>query len=219
MWRSPAGVKTTSGKEAELLREVIGWLYDHTDDAARYEDPEIAHETGVRPFDALQPSQRLAMLAEVGEALLDPDVAPPELTAVSEATVAALVESLRFGVFLDIESQEFGDPSPYDWRPLVLAWAADVGIYPAFLPAVDSTDPEEWMPLIDTLADGLLWDEDYEMEDLFVDLSPEHSKALRSDLNIPDGYFSQVAPDPTGDELKEVRARLNALTGCTHLLD
>jgi hypothetical protein len=77
-----------------------------------------------------------------------------------------------------------------------------------------STDLEEWTFLIDRMANRILWDDgDYEMEDDFIDDDPRLSRAKMQIMGIPDDYFTAIAPDPTDDELVEIRQQLAELCG------
>ena len=71
MWRTPRGERRLHGFEAALARELIGYVYDQIDIICR--DAEVPFESGVSVFDRLQLSQQLALLAEVGQALLGAD--------------------------------------------------------------------------------------------------------------------------------------------------
>ena len=216
MWRTPAGVRFASGFEAELLRELLGCLYDEVDTAVRYDDPGLAAETGVRLFDQLQPTQQVALLAEVGQALLDPNTSPPELTAVREATIAALMETLRCGILFEAERQVVDEELVLDWRQLLIDCLAEQSLEDDEVHAADCTDAEEWEYSISSFASNFLWDADYDMEDITADLGPEHSSALHALMRFPDDYFSEVAPDPLEKDLPSIRAQLNAITGCSH---
>jgi hypothetical protein len=59
------------------------------------DDHEGLWEIGVPPFDNLQPNQKLAVLAQVGIALLCEDQPVPRLTTVLEAAVGAVYEVVR----------------------------------------------------------------------------------------------------------------------------
>ena len=65
--------------------------------------------------------------------------------------------------------------------------------------------------IIEALADRILWDRDWEMEDLFADAIPERGRQLKQFLGIEDGYFRDIAPDPTEQQLAVVCSQLEAL--------
>ena len=109
VWRTPSGVRALSGSEAALFRELLGWVYDQTDDAARYEDSDIAFESGIPAYDRLEPNQQLALLAEVGSALLD-----EQRTCMSDHPSARINDPRR--VIYPIQQRESGNsPSCQKW--------------------------------------------------------------------------------------------------------
>ena len=199
-------------------------------------EPDL-FRTRVGAFDRLGPNQKLAMLALVGRALVKEDVLPPELTSVSEGTVAAVLALLRQEVEMELDAAA----SPTDrraaetegnatlWRELVRAAYAEVeGLLAAQfeneqvkpeeqeeptagLPPVTSDDKAAWESMTDELNDALLWDGDYDEEDLFLDAEPEERAADLEILRIDEGYFTDIAPDPSDAELQEVRRMLTEI--------
>src|SRR3954462_15029596 len=104
---------------------------DLVEESKSSDDPEIGF-VGVEAFDQLQANQKLALLALVGKALKDEGEPMPELTAHTEATVAAVYAHILSMIVMEIESPpESGkvdgcdDPEDIDdafaWRRLALA--------------------------------------------------------------------------------------------------
>jgi len=216
MWHTSAGDRILEGAEAALIRAAIGSVTDtlilEADDEA---DP---WQYGVPALDSLSCPQRFALLCEVGEALLQPEVAMPELTALREATVAVLYAAVQEGIEVEAETEQ-DDPSPeYDaryWRRLTLAAASQWGGESAAaggLPSPHCRDQKEWDWLVDGLADCVLWDADWMEGDLLLDLAPEHAAKVKRMMNIASDYFTAIAPDPSDRKLLDIRARLRALT-------
>jgi hypothetical protein len=114
------GERSLKGAEWELFREGLdlswGWVEESIN------EPDL-FEFGVRAFDELQPSQRVAMLAFVGTALNDETVPHPVLTAHNEATIAAVFNNLLTQVAMEIDAASEGEASegPTAIRKLVLA--------------------------------------------------------------------------------------------------
>ena len=211
MWRTSTGTRTLVGSEAELVRQLLGFVYFEIN-AVCPADGE-PYESGVASFDRLEASQQLALLAEVGRALLDGEQPPPKLTALREATVGVLYEQLRSLVAAEIDGELQDDRPHRYWRLLIVGTCAgdESGPYLADLPAPDSDDFDAWDLIIESLADRILWDRDWEMEDLFADAVPERGRQLKQFLGIDDGYFRDIAPDPTEQQLDVVRSQLEAL--------
>lgn len=235
MWHTPLDDRVLVGGDWALFREALRSLWDEIEGSPP-DDPVV---TGVRAFDQLRAHQRLAMLALVGSALRDEGVPTPELTACTEGTVAAVYRHVADAVLWETDRARTApvppcpDEDPTFWRQLVVA-ACRENLGPAEqtsapeydeessddwvgpLPAESSNDHELWTGVIDWLANRVLWeDEDYEMLDEFLDAPPEEAGAMRLRLRIDDGYFTAVAPDPTGDELRSIRSTLRGLCGRT----
>ena len=77
----------------------------------------------------------------------------------------------------------------------------------ADLPDVSCADIGQWEMLVNSLADSVLWDRDYEFADSFLDIDPGVSHHRRKLLGISDDYFTSVAPDPKPDEVDELIAQ------------
>ena len=65
MWWTSEGERVLQGAEAALFRASLGTLVDLVQD-----DDEGLWQFNAPPFDNLQPNQKLAVLAQVGMALL-----------------------------------------------------------------------------------------------------------------------------------------------------
>jgi hypothetical protein len=121
MWRTTRGERTLAGAEAVLVRKSPTAI-SHALETACIPHEET-YESGVDLFDRLSAEQQLAMLAIVGEALLSELVQPPPLTALSEATAAAIFGGLQ----AMLETELDADQAPFDvvldpattWRSLV----------------------------------------------------------------------------------------------------
>ena len=87
MWWTPDGERILQGAEGQLFREALGMIVDMVSD-----DNEGLWQFAAPPFDKLQLNQKLAVLAQVGTALLCKDQPMPRLTAALEA----VYEAVRF---------------------------------------------------------------------------------------------------------------------------
>jgi len=210
MWHTSMGKRTLSGPEADLVRGVIGFMYDQIDDMYGYDD----YTSGVETFDRLHSPQQLALLAEVASGLLTENYPPPELTAVRAATVAAVYSIMVILVETEIDSEQFDDPER-DLREQLLAVYGTDDV-DGKLPEPACVDIGQWEGMIEAIQGRVLPDEDWDMEDLFMDASPERSAAMKAMLRISDNYFTDVPPDPSAAELENIRVKLNELTGARH---
>ncbi len=204
MWLTPDGERILQRADARLFREALGMTVDMVRD-----DTEGCWEFSAPPFDKLQPNQKLAVLAEVGSALLQENQPMPRLTAVREAAVGALYEAIMVIVEMEIDQSAEERTSP-TWRELVLTACQEQGIDELLDPA--SEDIDEWGMLISCLTDAVLWDEDWRDSESLLDADPKASRAVKKLLGIDEGYYVAVPPDPTDEEMKCVWAKLRGLT-------
>ncbi len=130
------------------------------------------------------------------------------MTAVLEATVAAVYRQVRELVELEIHDPE--DETTY-WRQQVLD-AFRESVDDDDVPDAECDDLGEWVLLIDCLADRILWDEDWADGDLYLDDDPESSQHLKKIMGVDPDYYVDVPPDPTDDELDDVLDTLRRLT-------
>ena len=206
MWQTVMGDRTLYGAEADLARTLIGCVQDMILAGIDVGQPHI---TEVSLFNTLQPSQQLSVLHEVARGLLIEDEPTPELNSIREATV-------------DLSRLE-GEPDCY-LRSLVirvfheLQYSSNHEIredfseeFVARLPPIDCPAIAEWNDLAEELADLILWDRDFEMEAVLVDLSPEKAEMMKDYLGIGQDYFSEVALDPNSEEIKRLRKQIHAI--------
>jgi hypothetical protein len=231
MWRTPSGERVLQNCEWRLFCEGLSLLRDQVEESM--DDPELCF-TGVRVFDRLEPTAKLAMLALVGSALHDEREPCPELTALSEGTFAAVYALIRQWIDMEIDfakQDPSWTPDPYSMRELVLAAFhethsriedPDAEQGPDAVPDDDAAAPSllqascdksgAWADVIDRLMDQVLWaDRDFEEEDLMLDVNPDLGSDLKSQLGIDDDYFTAVAPEPSADELVRVRQTLRKI--------
>jgi hypothetical protein len=221
-WRTQLGERRAVGQEAELIRDVIGYMHDVV--VEEIGDLADRWHYGVPIFDNLEPVPKLSLLADVGEALLN-DTPPPPLTALNEGTVAAIFCAVRQLIAIEIDDHK-DDTIPDDdrcffYRTLVLeiatsdddhrdAGGAD-GTRDDSLPTVESTDMSDWECLIEAISDRILWDEDYLYADELLDADPEMARRERKRLGIVRDYCLDMPPDPDDSEVARIRERLHKI--------
>lgn len=227
MWRTPEGNRTLRGPEARLVSGALAMMVD--DLTAVFDGClESPADYGIEAFDELSASARLALIHQVARHLLTPTPDTLPLSAATEAVVGAVFCQIRDSVELEVElSRSAPGAAGTRWRQEVLAAAQqdpapeDLGRYDYLpdvetldLPDVSCTDMAEWELLIDSLADRILWDRDYELAGTFVDLEPRRAESLRRSIGIDDDYFAIIAPDARDDQ---VPALLDAIRKLTHI--
>lgn len=207
-WRTEIGERALTGAEAALFRESLGNAVDMVEaEIAGDSDP---WEFGVPVFDQLAAQAKLALLAEVGWALLQDTDACPKLTAINEAAVAILFANIEHSLHLEVDALKDGYEDSLFWRPLVLEVFREIGDT-IDLPDLDCTDTEDWNLLVDVLSQRILWDDDFNDADRFLDAPPDEADSLRDQFGIDDDYYRAIPPDPSETELPAIRVKLNEL--------
>ena len=197
-WRLPGDSQLLSGAAAELFCASLASIYDMMLEETGGLDP---WDFGIPAFNRLSWPQRLALLVEVGECLLRPDIPAPDLTAVREAAVAAIAQNVDCQLAIEIDGQFAGEDSPrrFYWRRLVRAFLTEPGVLPPgeAVPAETSDHIDEWRLVTECYFWGaLLWDQDW-LEDEVQDAAPHTAALVKNQLGIADGYangFDSAAP-------------------------
>lgn len=218
-WHTPDGERVLEGAEAELLRESLAYLRDcvvsNLDSAAR----GAGWSTGVEAFDRRDSPARLVLLTAVGTALFRKTPTCPPLNILTEATVAALYETLKDLVDFELQGE---DPEQTTIRALILNAVHQVnremlesddaeGDSPEDestveddlfdLPPLHCEDPDVWHELIQILSNRILWDRDYLDSEKHIDAPP----AEEGD------YFQVQAATLTEDEIPVALEALDAV--------
>lgn len=201
MWHTSSGDRILSGAEAKLFKAALTGLVEET----MLSDCDFCG-CGIELFDELTSSQRLAVLEGIATSLLTDTVDMPNLTAVNESAVAAVFEYARFEVELEIDDCTAGTT----WRQMVFdsyheCFANESGSDSEHCcPAHAGSDCRtEWHSAVESLADRVLWDRDFEMVGSFLDEPPEKAAMMRQVLGIDDDYFSAAADDFTTRDAAE----------------
>ncbi len=157
MWWTAEDKRVLSGAEWDLFRLGRSALWD---DVEMSDDDEELGMTGVTVFDSLRKADRLALLAQVARGLHDEGEPCPDLTALLEGTVAAVLAQLRYLIAIEIETDadrigpssanEARGPTP---RHLVLAAIREANP-DRELPLAGSSDVTECGALLDSPVEG-----------------------------------------------------------------
>ena len=206
-WHTPRGDRVLAGPEAELFRDALTIITDWIE--GDVEQDQAFHEFGIPAFDSATARGKLALLADVGHALLMETDRCPKLTVVNESTLGAIFVALDESVEHEIDN-EFELQDRTFWRRLILQAVAAVDSE-LETPEAESCDWDEWEFLIDVLRDRLLWDRDFDADPTFGDADPAKAHDARSRMGIDENYFRAVAPDPSDEELAAIRLRLRLL--------
>ena len=72
-------------------------------------------------------------------------------------------------------------------------------------------DQQEWLIEIEALSYLILWDYDFEDEDLYIDKPPEEAKRLKDFMRIRDAYFRGIPDDLESDQINIRLSELKCL--------
>jgi hypothetical protein len=145
MWHTPEGMRVLRGCEGRLFRLGVRAL-------AR----RIHFYHGRDYFGRLTANERLLALAAAARALLEPSAPFPGHTAWNEAAVYAVY------YFLGRCARRSDQ-----LRRLVWKACRENGVLARTAAPIDRSDPEEVEFAIECLADRILWDRDWELEEEF----------------------------------------------------
>jgi hypothetical protein len=199
MWRTGEGNRVLQGVEADLFRESLYSVVDWTETW-----PE--QPIGVRVFDQLSQTEKLAILDDVSRALLVKRIPCPVHTAVNEGTIAAIYYQLANDVEVEI------DEGIYDLRKLIRNASRECEIE-GEVPHLRSDKIAEWREVIDELMFRILWDVDWEGGIIEPDDPPDKANMIRDFMRVDPDYYSAVPIDPNPAQLKKIRARLRRRLG------
>lgn len=99
-------------------------------------------------------------------------------------------EAIRVMVETEIDQPAEWRESP-SWRELVLAACRERGIEELLDPQSNGVD--EWEVLVSSLADGVLWNEDWKDSESLLDADPKASRAVKKLLGIDEDYCCRAA--------------------------
>ncbi len=191
MWRTGYGERTLQGAEAVVFAEALLSLLDEA-----VQDQFDDYQLGINCFDNLTYGQQISVLGIIGSGLLSKDVAPIELTAVVEGAIAAVFRHLTNEIIFEVDTPEMGT----HWREWVVAARQEAG--GSDIPDPGCEDMGEWEIELEELSGVILWDADYDDDQLYIDHPPEKSKWLKDMSGVSDNYFLAIADDLTEEQAK-----------------
>ena len=208
-WRTSRGKRVLTGTDRVFFLTAFGSLVDEIRaELAGHRDPA---EFGIAVFDRLPPWSKLAVLADVGSALIHKTKICPKRTAISEGAIAAVFSQMH--VLIEIEIDIESDTNHEDrfiFRKQVHA-ALEELCPKADRPEITCGDTREWYYALQTLSDWILWDQDYLTADEFMDLDPDDTTVIRQVTGIDREYATAIAPDPSEPERQALSLRLREL--------
>ena len=200
MWRTECGDRILEGSEGIVFAEA---LWDLIEEANLIELDD--YHLGVNAFDVLTYGQKISALSIIANGLLREDVPSVELTAVVEGAIAAVFEHLKTLIVVEIDMPELGAR----WREMVVTVRKEAESEDIPLPTCK--DLKEWDIEVESLAEAILWDADYDDDHIYMDHPPENSKWLRSMARISDNYYQSIVDDLDEPDIETKIAELRKL--------
>lgn len=191
-WNTSQGKRVLGPVEGRLFADCLGTMMDMAEDGidAGSRKLNFGLPLVVGPFQRLTEPQKYAVLEDVTTALLTPTPSVPRLSAVNESAIYYVFRWL-YQQFDDLEAGE------EIWGEQILAALTEIGALPEdevdpdepeYLPRIGCMDQSKWENGIETLADNILWDRDFEMESNFPPGAA--SRALMQVMSIDFDYFN-----------------------------
>jgi hypothetical protein len=210
VWETSEGVRTLNGAEAYLVGELVHYLLDQILVGIEIDEP---HRSDVPIFDALQPTQQLAMLSQVAQGLLSQDVRPVPLTAINEGAIYAVFCELRALIEIEVDFQRLGEAPDNTIRTAAVeAWLQhNQWNDEDDTPDSNSMNVDDWCWFVEMIADQILWDRDFNLDGLVADIQPEKADQLKAYLGIEPDYYSTVAPDTEDFDIEKISNQIRAL--------
>ena len=106
----------------------------------------------------------------------------------------------------------FNAATELDRRPILHGWQAGRRVPVGIANHAQVHGPFEGHAHVRSLADAVLWDEDWRDAEEHLDANPQANRVVKKLLGINKDYYVAVSPDPTEEEMEGIRATLRALT-------
>jgi hypothetical protein len=188
---------------AASLSDFVGWGECDNDHG----------EIGIEVFDMLSQGQKQLAILTVAKALLDPQVAPPTISAVFAGTAHAIYCQLE--CLIEIAVPQGGE---YSIRQLLLEAIAEKndrrkvdGDDEPITPSAESGDIEKWNDLVESLRTDILEDYDFAIDSYITIMAPSQAAQLMDRMNIHPNYFITVVEDPVPKRLKQFQFEIRKL--------
>jgi hypothetical protein len=229
MWRTPCGDRVLAGKERALFVHGAARLLDRLPLLDERDDRNPDHVrpilTGVACFDRLEVQAQVSLIRDIVQALTDARLPAPVLTSANEAAVYAVFRFIRDRVEAEVvaDAIEVATLNPsrcqpgalprgdrWHWRRLVVEAHREIAERNGHGDKDDGEgnrlageDVDCWWTRLEVLADRILWDRDWELEELIVDETPDCVRRLKDELDITDDYFVSLPTLLKGAQVEE----------------
>lgn len=216
MWNMNSGDSVLKGKFRELFLNGVAAALDEyisTDDCWPVFDDDLSSDgfSYHAAFDRIGAAEKAYAIMEVTRCLTT-KCDKPALFQWNESAVYAVFEVIFSEVLIemDVQALDGTDEHSYFWRSLVSAAERERREECEDWPyiSVGCQDRSEWESLIlETLADEILWDRDFE-DDVFADKTPKEAAAIGVLFGISGDYYSTPVPLVTPAVLKQSKKSL-----------
>lgn len=186
MWRTPEGDRILGNAEWALFAMGMALLAEqiHIEGGKGSREPE-AEDTF---FDRLTPEQKLCEVHAAARALRLPELETPEHTAANEGAINAVFDAVRGLLVYEIDGHRVIGDDPRVVRRVIQMAIIETRGSGRGLPLLGTADEDEWLPLVEELEDGVLWDWDW-------------AEAPETITEMNGGYFRSEFPSPSDADL------------------
>jgi len=193
-WNTPQGNRTLQGAEAVLFAICIPTMIDlYNDDDSKPKKLNYGCQLVQGAFEKLTTPQQFTVLEDVSTALLTDTPTCPTLNAVNESAVYYVYKWLEeqfddVEIGVEVWGQHIIDAYNQVHPSETKIADDDSNDESDSRPTLDNFDEDVWITAIEALADQILWDRDFEMEDTFSGTNP-FSSLVMDRMGIEQGYF------------------------------
>lgn len=223
-WHTSQGDRVLEGTEAAFYLSAVQHAIDHLQELQDI-DEETDVVTGDRIFDYASLNQKVVLLHTCLQALLDPEIDPPELTSVLEAAAYFPFAFLKLELKMELESEEdeIFDNEEFKYYYRNIVWQVfDEFVYPRWQSAIEefgedeeenafhqhSTNLRLWKSIIDQMANRIFWDRDWVVSSFAPELLDGIEKSFSEMTGLTEEYVTNRLPKVTSKHVKQAIAAI-----------
>lgn len=208
-YETTSGERVLRGAERDLIGGAA-WIL--TDDIRTLSSSGYSLQLGIGLFDRLTWQQQIVLIDRVLSYMLDESIPAPPRTAMLDATIAAIYAQLLARLECEIDMERY----PVEMQHEEEIHPLRQEVLNALLehdpdqdwPDVGCCEQDSWELAVESLQELVLADQDWAMDDLTMDLSPERGQELKQVMGISDDYYIDVPPEATDQQAKDSWANI-----------
>ena len=232
-WHTSLADRVLQGSEAALYLSAMQHAVEYLEDMADL-DGEVGVSTGDRIFDGASFDQKVVLLHTCLAALLDPNVAMPDLTSVLEAAAyfpfAFLQQQIQEEIELEISEAKQLTPAELDqdedfryYYRRMLWQIFEEHIRPLWDSAIEEYGEDEaeqafhdrstnfalWDSMIEDMMERIFWDCDWMVSSVAPQLLDGIEEELSQRLDLTEAYVTNRLPNVTVGQAETALAAIH----------